>query len=52
MVCELSADNLDEIKNHEGEFVSLIGQVAGKFTAPGGKARYLNFGSDYARVAF
>lgn len=48
---ELSANDINVIKKHEGEFVTVTGNVYSTYKAPSGKVRFLNFGPDH-RTAF
>lgn len=44
---EIAADNLDEIKKHEGAFVVIKGTVVNSYMPKSGKVVFLNFSQDY-----
>ncbi len=48
---EIDARNLNEIRQHEGEFTTVVGLVESTHIAKSGKVRFLNLGKDY-REAF
>ncbi len=48
---ELKADDIEVLKQHEGEFVTVIGEVLSTHIARSGKVRFLNLGANW-RTAF
>lgn len=48
---ELTAEDINTIRNYEGEYISVVGTVMSTHTAKSGKVRFLNLGPNY-KTAF